>query len=141
MTTETPSRRTKIVATLGPATDAPGMLEKLIAEGVDVVRLNLSHGQPDDHRARANAVRAAFKAGIKPSLDCAPVWNFPIRCTPGACDRRMMRLRGRSKRRVVRTHSAVLGLTAFHDMIRRKSQPNLDPWLDPLSSDRRISLL
>ncbi|MDE3071651.1 MAG: pyruvate kinase [Pseudomonadota bacterium] len=57
--TETTLRRTKIVATLGPATDAPGMLAKLIAEGVDVVRLNLSHGQPDDHRARAVAVRAA----------------------------------------------------------------------------------
>jgi pyruvate kinase len=62
MTTETPSRRTKIVATLGPATDVPGMLEKLIAEGVDVVRLNLSHGLPDDHRARANAVRMASAA-------------------------------------------------------------------------------
>jgi len=60
--TDTPTRRTKIVATLGPATDAPGMLEKIIAEGVDVVRLNLSHGQPDDHRARANAVRVAAAA-------------------------------------------------------------------------------
>jgi pyruvate kinase len=58
------TRRTKIVATLGPATDAPGMLERLIVEGVDVVRLNLSHGQPDDHRARAAAVReAAAKVG------------------------------------------------------------------------------
>ena len=55
-------RRTKIVATLGPATDVPGMLEKLIAEGVNVVRLNLSHGLADDHRARANAVRAASAA-------------------------------------------------------------------------------
>lgn len=59
MTTDNPLRRTKIVATLGPATDAPGMLEKIITEGVDVVRLNLSHGQPDDHRARAVAVRDA----------------------------------------------------------------------------------
>ncbi|WP_266160759.1 pyruvate kinase [Dyella silvatica] len=59
MTTDTHSRRTKIVATLGPATDAPGMLERIIAEGVNVARLNLSHGQPDDHRARAVAVRAA----------------------------------------------------------------------------------
>ena len=55
-------RRTKIVATLGPATDAPGMLEKILEEGVDIVRLNLSHGTPDDHRARANAVRAAALA-------------------------------------------------------------------------------
>ena len=56
---ESQTRRTKIVATLGPATDAPGMLERIIAEGVNVVRLNLSHGKPDDHRARATAVREA----------------------------------------------------------------------------------
>ncbi|MEO7051160.1 MAG: pyruvate kinase [Rhodanobacter sp.] len=62
MTFSLPPTRTKIVATLGPATDAPGMLAKLIAEGVDVVRLNLSHGEPDDHRARARAVRAAADA-------------------------------------------------------------------------------
>jgi len=62
MTTEAQSRRTRIVATLGPATDAPGMLEKIIADGVNVVRLNLSHGHPDDHRARAAAVRAAAAA-------------------------------------------------------------------------------
>ncbi len=59
MTVQTAIRRTRIVATLGPASDAPGMLEKLIAEGVDVVRLNLSHGTADDHRARAVAVRKA----------------------------------------------------------------------------------
>lgn len=50
-------RRTKIVSTLGPATDEPGVLEKLIIAGVNVVRLNFSHGAPDDHRNRANAVR------------------------------------------------------------------------------------
>ncbi|MEP7097350.1 MAG: pyruvate kinase, partial [Dokdonella sp.] len=52
-------RRTKIIATLGPASDASGALKRLIGEGVDVVRLNLSHGTPDDHRQRAAAVRAA----------------------------------------------------------------------------------
>ncbi len=50
-------RRTKIVSTLGPATDEPGVLEKLIIAGVDVVRLNFSHGSPEDHRKRANDVR------------------------------------------------------------------------------------
>jgi len=50
-------RRTKIIATLGPATDAPGMLERLLVEGVDVVRLNLSHGVPADHKKRASDVR------------------------------------------------------------------------------------
>ena len=53
------SRQTKIVATLGPASSTPEMLERLIAAGVDVVRLNFSHGTPQDHIDRAQAVRAA----------------------------------------------------------------------------------
>jgi len=55
-------RRTRIVATLGPATDAPGMLESLLRAGVDVVRLNFSHGDPESQVARADAVRAAAAA-------------------------------------------------------------------------------
>ncbi|MFO7858968.1 MAG: pyruvate kinase [Ectothiorhodospiraceae bacterium] len=54
-------RRTKIIATLGPATDEPGVLDDLIAAGVSVVRLNFSHGDADAHRQRAAAVRAAGK--------------------------------------------------------------------------------
>ena len=50
-------RRTKIVATLGPASDREGVLEAMIAAGVDVVRLNFSHGAPADHRRRLEAVR------------------------------------------------------------------------------------
>ena len=52
-------RRTKILATLGPATDAPGVLDAILAAGVDVVRLNFSHGTPGEQRARAEAVREA----------------------------------------------------------------------------------
>ena len=52
-------RRTKILATLGPATDAPGVLDALLTAGVDVVRLNFSHGDPSSQIARANAVREA----------------------------------------------------------------------------------
>jgi len=52
-------RRTKILATLGPATDAPGVLDALLTAGVDVVRLNFSHGDPASQIARANAVREA----------------------------------------------------------------------------------
>ena len=54
----TAPRRTKIVATLGPATDKPGILKKLIAAGVDVVRMNYSHGKAEDHARRAREVRA-----------------------------------------------------------------------------------
>ncbi|HIY70248.1 MAG TPA: pyruvate kinase [Candidatus Luteimonas excrementigallinarum] len=50
-------RRTRILATLGPASDAPGVLEALFKAGVDAVRLNFSHGNRDEHRARAAAVR------------------------------------------------------------------------------------
>ena len=50
-------RRTKIVATLGPATDNPDTIAEIIKNGVDVVRLNFSHGKPDEHRRRAEQVR------------------------------------------------------------------------------------
>ncbi|PWQ98704.1 pyruvate kinase [Leucothrix arctica] len=58
-------RRTKIVATLGPATDTPESIEKLIQAGVNVVRLNFSHGSSEDHALRAKMVRdAAKKLGV-----------------------------------------------------------------------------
>jgi pyruvate kinase len=86
-------RRTKIVATLGPATDAPGMLEKVIAEGVNVARLNLSHGTADDHRARANAVReAAARVGVEvgiladlqgPKIRVEKFADGPVQLEPG----------------------------------------------------------
>lgn len=50
-------RRTKIVTTLGPATDNPDVLSALIAAGANTVRLNFSHGSSEDHIARANLVR------------------------------------------------------------------------------------
>ena len=50
-------RRTKIIATLGPATDEPGVLEKLIAAGVDVFRLNYSHQTHNHHEKRMKKIR------------------------------------------------------------------------------------
>jgi pyruvate kinase len=52
------SRRTKIIATIGPAQDAPGALERLIDAGVDVLRVNLSHAGPRDQAARVRRARA-----------------------------------------------------------------------------------
>ena len=52
-------RATKIVATLGPASSDPVLLEQMIRAGVNVVRLNFSHGQAQDHIDRAHLVRAA----------------------------------------------------------------------------------
>ena len=57
-------RATKIVATLGPASSDPALLEQMIRAGANVVRLNFSHGTAEDHVKRANLVReAATRAG------------------------------------------------------------------------------
>jgi pyruvate kinase len=57
-------RRTKVVATLGPASSDAKTLARMIDAGLDVVRINFSHGSPDEHRARVELVRKlARKAG------------------------------------------------------------------------------
>lgn len=50
-------RRTKIVATIGPASSSPEVIEQMILAGMDVARLNFSHGVPEDHNARARLIR------------------------------------------------------------------------------------
>jgi len=50
-------RRTKILATLGPATDRPGVLDSILKAGVNVVRINFSHGSEEEHLGRVKAVR------------------------------------------------------------------------------------
>ncbi|MDQ6998425.1 MAG: pyruvate kinase [Mariprofundus sp.] len=86
-------RRTKIVATLGPASESPEMLDKLIKAGVNVVRLNFSHGSADEHRTRAENVRAAAKnngvcVGILadmqgPKIRCGKFKTGKTMLTPG----------------------------------------------------------
>ncbi len=57
-----PLNKTKIVATIGPASDTPEMLERLIRAGLNVARLNFSHGDFTDHGDRIARIRAAAKA-------------------------------------------------------------------------------
>ena len=57
-----PDHKTRIVATIGPASDSPGMLERLIRAGMDVARLNFSHGDFRDHAERIARLRAAEQA-------------------------------------------------------------------------------
>jgi pyruvate kinase len=54
--------KTKIVATIGPASDSPEMLERLIGAGLDIARLNLSHGDFEVHGLRIERIRAAERA-------------------------------------------------------------------------------
>lgn len=80
--------RTKIIATLGPATDGYEIVEKLISSGVDGLRLNLSHGLLDEHSERVNNIRQASSKLGRPVAIIADlqgpklrVGNLPIKRT------------------------------------------------------------
>jgi pyruvate kinase len=75
----TMTRATKIVATLGPASSDPEVLERLLRAGVDVVRLNFSHGSAKDHIARAVLVREIAQKVGKPVALMADLQGPKIR--------------------------------------------------------------
>lgn len=87
-------RRTKIVATLGPATDPVGVLPDLIRAGVDVARLNFSHGHADEHERRVKAVQQAARSAGRdvailadmqgPKIRTASFAAGPVTLTEGA---------------------------------------------------------
>src|SRR4051794_21072660 len=85
-----PHRATKIVATLGPASSAPAVLERMIAAGVDVVRLNFSHGKAEDHIERARVVREAAKKVGKEVAIMADLQGPKIRVGKFIGDRTML---------------------------------------------------
>jgi len=59
-------RKTKIVATIGPASDSPEILKQMIAAGMNVARLNLSHGTYEEHQARLDRIRdTANEVGVQ----------------------------------------------------------------------------
>lgn len=87
-------RRTKIVATLGPATDDPAVLASLLAHGMDVARLNLSHGSRAEHARRLGMLREAQRAHGRliavmldtrgPEVRMGPVGDSPVVLSAGA---------------------------------------------------------
>ena len=88
-----PSHKTKIVATIGPASDSPEMLERLIRAGVNVARLNFSHGAFDEHAARIGRIRAAQAAAGRrvaimadlpgPKMRVGMIQPEPVELRPG----------------------------------------------------------
>ena len=72
-------RRTKIVATLGPATDDPEVMDDMIQAGMDVVRLNFSHGNAEEHIRRAENVRNRARAHGRQVGVCADLQGPKIR--------------------------------------------------------------
>ena len=89
----TSDRRAKIVCTLGPATGTPDQVAGLVAAGMDVARLNMSHGRQDGHLAVYQQVRAASDAsghsvGVLvdlqgPKIRLGTFRAGPVRLTPG----------------------------------------------------------
>ena len=89
-----PAHKTKIVATIGPASKSPDMLARLIRAGLDVARLNFSHGSPEKHAevirrirdaARETGRRVAIMADLPgPKLRLGKIDPEPIHLTAGA---------------------------------------------------------
>lgn len=73
-------RRAKIVCTLGPASESQAAIEELIRTGLDIARLNFSHGDHDFHRMMVNRVRAAAGAVGKPVAIMQDLQGPKIRC-------------------------------------------------------------
>jgi pyruvate kinase len=94
MNTALPAHKTKIVATIGPASESPEMLVRLIRAGVNVARLNFSHGSPAKHAeviqrireaARETGRRVAIMADLPgPKLRLGKIDPEPIQLLPGA---------------------------------------------------------
>ena len=76
------TRRTKIVATVGPASESPDALEALIRAGVDVFRLNLSHGTLEEHLERVVDIRAAADRVGRAVGVLADLPGPKVRCAP-----------------------------------------------------------
>jgi pyruvate kinase len=83
-------RKTKIVATLGPATDAPGVLDALIAAGLDCARLNCSHATTGELLERAEAVRAAARRAGRPVGVLFDLQGPKLRLSPSTLERRVV---------------------------------------------------
>src|SRR6185295_15912380 len=90
-----PNHKTKIVATIGPASESPEMLERLLRAGVNVARLNFSHGDFTKHgaviarirsAARTTGRRVAIKADLPgPKMRLGTIEPEPIQLRPGDC--------------------------------------------------------
>ena len=83
-------RATKIVATLGPASSSPEVLERMIRAGVDVVRMNFSHGKAQDHIDRALLVREIAKRAGKEVAIMADLQGPKIRVGKFVGDKTML---------------------------------------------------
>jgi pyruvate kinase len=126
MVTVDTTRRTKIVATIGPASETPERLAALVTAGMNAARLNLSHGSHDEHAARARLVRTVEKDLGRPLAIIADLQGPKLRI--GELDEPVMLTRGenvtvageaRSRNGELPVSPAVIGdvLKAGHEVL------------------------
>ena len=121
-------RRTKIVATIGPASSTPEIVRDLVRAGMDAARLNMSHGGHEDHARRAELVRQVFTARLgseKPEADTGEpalsAHSKVLRTTLHAARQAVLAMRAKDE----------IGDDAFHQM-----EEELD-WLEMADGGRQ----
>src|SRR5213078_1926303 len=85
-----PMRSTKIVATIGPASRDPDVLERMVAAGMDVARLNFAHGTPEEHAEAVGLVRAAAERAGREVAVLQDIPGPKLRIGPVAGDLAML---------------------------------------------------
>jgi pyruvate kinase len=88
-----PCNKTKIVCTIGPASEPPEVMEKMIRAGINIARLNFSHGDFDSHRAVVSNLRSASRSAGKrlaimgdlsgPKMRIGKLAQGPVELKPG----------------------------------------------------------
>jgi len=131
-------RLTKIIATIGPACDAPETLEAMIRAGMNVARINLSHGSHAEHAARIESVRAAARrcaAPIAVMLDTkgpevrtAPVADEAVSLIPG--DAFVLHVDGRL--------ATAAGTSVTHLRLPREVEPGATVLIDDGAIEVRV---
>ena len=99
------SRKVRILATLGPASDTPEMIRALFIAGADAFRINMSHGSHEDHAARIATIRALEKEFRRPTT------------IPGDLQGPKLRVG------TFENGLALLGVDAVDDMVEDKGEP------------------
>ncbi len=130
-------RKAKIICTLGPASDSPEVMEGLVRAGMDVARLNFSHGTHEDHRRRVRRLRAISQRLGKPVAVLQDIQGPKIRL--GRFEQGQLRVE--PGQRVVLTTRDVLGAGSLIPTPLRSLPKDVHPGDRILLDDGRVVLL
>jgi pyruvate kinase len=129
-------RKAKIICTLGPSSDSPKVIEGLIRGGMDVARLNFSHGTPRDHQKRLQSVRRAAKDLRRPVAVLQDIQGPKFRVGRFADGR----IAVRDGQQVMITTRKIIGSSAAIPTPNRSIPKDVKPGEIILLNDGRVSL-